>query len=181
MQDSVFNDRPQNLSVKGEAFEVSAERALIQLLISQKIALLARRFTARAARLFKAVGYTNAQRAPLRVLKTAPEGMTQAELAAGLQVSEPTLSRRVSRLLADGLISKQRRPGDGRANTIKLEPRGYQALEQSEALAAQDRDLLFRGLSQEELEIALKVLNLLATRIAAPLEEAADEDDASAS
>lgn len=43
-------------------------------------------------------------------------------------------------------------------------------------MAARDRDILFQGLSQEELDIALKVLSLLAARIAAPLNGALNED-----
>ena len=96
MQDAVVESKLEQLSIGASDGENVSQRSLTQLLISQKTALVARRFTARAARLFKSAGYTNAQRAPLRVLKTAPDGMTQAELAASLQISEPTLSRRVA-------------------------------------------------------------------------------------
>ncbi|GLK48167.1 hypothetical protein GCM10017620_11400 [Brevundimonas intermedia] len=103
-------------------------------------------------------------------MKHAPQGLTQSELADGLQLSEPTLSRRVTRLLADGLVSKHRLPGDGRANLIKLEPAGLKALDGSETTAALDRELLFQGLSNEDLEAALRVLDVLAARMEDPLE-----------
>jgi MarR family transcriptional regulator for hemolysin len=149
-------------------------REAVQILIKQRIALISRRWTTRAGKLFKAYGFTNAQRAPLDLLKNAPEGLTQSELASGLQLSEPTLSRRVTRLLADGLVSKHRLPGDGRANLIKLEPAGLKALEGSETTAALDRDLLFQGLSEEDLDAALRVLEALAERMESPVEAEAD-------
>jgi len=132
--------------------------------------VVSRRWTTRAARLFKTYGTSSAHRAPLHLLKNAPTGLTQAELAHGLELSEPTLSRRVARLLADGLVSKHRLPGDGRANLIKLEAAGHQALERSEITAARDRDLLFQGLSDEDLGATLRVLDLLASRMAGPVE-----------
>jgi MarR family transcriptional regulator for hemolysin len=153
-------------------------RETVQVLIKQRIAFISRRWSSRAARLFKAYGFTNAQRAPLDLLKNAPDGLTQAELANGLQLSEPTLSRRVTRLLADGLVSKHRLPGDGRANLIKLEPAGLKVLEGSENTAAQDRDLLFHGLSDEDLDAALRVLDVLAVRIDSPVDVDAEPVDA---
>jgi DNA-binding XRE family transcriptional regulator len=93
MQDAVVESKIDQLSIGASDEENVSQRSLTQLLISQKTALVARRFTARAARLFKSAGYTNAQRAPLRVLKTAPDGMTQAELAAKLGVHPLTISR----------------------------------------------------------------------------------------
>lgn len=150
--------------------EDKGSRETVQILIKQRIALISRRWTTRAGRLFKAYGFTNAQRAPLNLLKKAPEGLTQSALASGLQLSEPTLSRRVTRLLADGLVSKHRLPGDGRANLIKLEPAGLMALEGSETTAALDRDLLFQGLSDEDLDAALRVLDALADRMDRPLD-----------
>lgn len=150
----------------------------VQILIKHRIALLARRWTRRSVRLFKAYGFTSAQRAPLHLLKTAPEGLTQSELATGLQLSEPTLSRRVTRLLADGLVSKHRLPGDGRANLIKLEPAGLKALDRSETTAALDQDLLFQGLTDEDLCAALRVLNVLAVRIDSPIDADLEADPA---
>ncbi|WP_395942678.1 MarR family winged helix-turn-helix transcriptional regulator [Brevundimonas sp.] len=150
--------------------KIDEERSAVQILIKQRIALVSRQWTARAARLFKTSGYTNAQRAPLYLLRDAPTGMTQTELATGLSLSEPTLSRRIARLLEDGLVSKHRLLGDGRANLIKLEPSGLQALHSSEATASRDRNLLFQGLSDEDLGVTLRVLNVLASRISGPVD-----------
>jgi MarR family transcriptional regulator, transcriptional regulator for hemolysin len=150
-------------------------REAVQILIKQRIALISRRWTTRAGKLFKAYGFTNAQRAPLYLLKNAPEGLTQSELAEGLQLSEPTLSRRVARLLADGLVSKHRLPGDGRANLIKLEPAGLEALEGSETTASLDLELLFQGIADEDLRSALRVLETLAGRMDSPVDS--DETD----
>lgn len=164
---------------QGEAAGEGARSAL-QLLIALRISAISRQWTARAARLFKTSGYTPSQRAPLYLLRRAPMGMTQAELAKGLDLSEPTLSRQIGRLLREGLVSKHRLLGDGRANLIKLEPRGQQALERSDRIAADDRNLLFRGLSNEDLGTTLRVLDTLSARIPDSVEGLKDsgEDEA---
>ncbi|WP_365833680.1 MarR family transcriptional regulator [Brevundimonas sp.] len=180
MSDSLTEHHGNDSSHETVSDLVMDQRAALQLLIKQRIGLISRRWTARAARLFKTYGYTSAQRAPLHLLKNAPAGLTQAELAGGLQLSEPTLSRRVARLLADGLVSKHRLQGDGRANLIKLEPAGHQALERSETTAARDRDLLFQGLTDEDLGVTLRVLDTLADRMAGPIETASEGGHTSA-
>lgn len=175
MSDFTANDLDDVTLRKDDSRSGKDDRGKTQLLIKQKIALVSRQWTARAAKLFKATGYTNAQRAPLYLLRKVPGGMTEAELAAGLELSEPTLSRRIARLLEEGLVSKHRLLGDGRANLIKLEPPGEQALDRSDATAARDRNLLFQGVSDEDLNVVLRVLTLLASRIAEPIEPAASD------
>jgi MarR family transcriptional regulator for hemolysin len=170
MSDNVQVDGEKDLIRPSGSALGGGSRDEVQIRIKQRIALISRRWTTRASRLFKAYGFTNAQRAPLHLLKHAPQGLTQSELADGLQLSEPTLSRRVTRLLADGLVTKHRLPGDGRANLIKLEPAGLKALDGSETTAALDRDLLFQGVSDEDLGAALRVLDVLAARMDDPLE-----------
>ncbi|MFN7128918.1 MAG: MarR family winged helix-turn-helix transcriptional regulator [Brevundimonas sp.] len=170
MSDSVQVDGEKDLIRPSGSNLGDGSREAVQILIKQRIALIARRWSTRASRLFKAYGFTNAQRAPLHLLKHAPQGLTQSELADGLQLSEPTLSRRVTRLLADGLVSKHRLPGDGRANLIKLEPAGLKALDGSETTVTLDRELLFQGLSNDDLGAALRVLDVLAARMEDPLE-----------
>lgn len=169
MSDNVQVDGEKDL-IRPSADLGGKGRDAVESLIKQRIALISRRWTTRTSRLFKAYGFTNAQRAPLHLLKHAPQGLTQSELADGLQLSEPTLSRRVTRLLADGLVSKHRLPGDGRANLIKLEAAGLKALDGSETTAALDRELLFQGLSDDDLGAALRVLDVLAARMEDPLE-----------
>lgn len=176
MTTSVVADLDDDLAQRNGHVDATEDRAAIQLQVKQKIGLVSRQWTARAARLFKTSGYTNAQRAPLYLLREAPQGLTQSELAARLQLSEPTLSRRIARLMEDGLVSKHRLVGDGRANLIKLETRGRQALEGAEATASQDRNLLFHGLSDEDLSVALRVLNILAVRVSGPVEKAHEPD-----
>lgn len=176
MTTSTVADLSDDFAGSNDRVDAGEDRAAIQLQVKQRIGLISRQWTARAAKLFKTTGYTNAQRAPLYLLRDAPRGLTQSELASRLQLSEPTLSRRIARLMEDGLVSKHRLVGDGRANLIKLEPRGRQALEGAEATASRDRNLLFHGLSDEDLGVALRVLNILAQRVAGPIEKTDQPD-----
>jgi MarR family transcriptional regulator, transcriptional regulator for hemolysin len=176
MPDFTVREFDEASFIRDDSSKVTDPRATVQLQIKQRIALVSRQWTARAARLFKTTGYTNAQRAPLYLLRDSPQGLTQSELANGLELSEPTLSRRIARLMEDGLVSKHRLLGDGRANLIKLEPPGRQALESSEAKAAGDRNFLFHGLSDEDLGVTLRVLNTLASRIPGVIEGVAESE-----
>jgi MarR family transcriptional regulator for hemolysin len=140
-------------------------RSTLELLVALRIPFVARSWTARAKRLFNDEGYTAAQRAPLYVLARAPKGLTQSELAATIQVSEAALSRRIAQATADGLVSRHRLIGDGRANLIRIEEKGLEVLAFSDRIARQDREVLLRDISDEDLAVTARVLAVLSDRI----------------
>ena len=140
-------------------------RASLELVVSMRIAFVARTWITRANALFRGRGYTAAQRAHLYVLASKPKGLTQAELAAILRISEASLSRRIKLSIEEGLVSRHPFCGDGRANLIRLEPKGLDALNTSDRLAREDRTRLLAGITDEELAITAKVLKLLTDRV----------------
>ncbi len=140
-------------------------RASLELIVSMRIAFVARAWITRANALFRGRGYTAAQRAHLYVLASKPKGLTQAELAAILRISEASLSRRIKLSIEEGLVSRHPFCGDGRANLIRLEPKGLEALNASDRVAREDRTRLLAGVTDEELAITAKVLKLLTDRI----------------
>lgn len=149
------------------AAEADARESL-ELIVSMRIAFVARAWIARANALFRGRGYTAAQRAHLYVLASKPAGLTQAELAAILRISEASLSRRIKLSIAEGLISRHRFMGDDRANLIRLEPKGLAALNASDRVARQDRTRLLVGVTDDELAITAKVLKILSDRVQQP-------------
>lgn len=140
-------------------------RAILELVVSMRIAFVARAWITRANALFRGRGYTAAQRAHLYVLASKPKGLTQAELAAILRISEASLSRRIKLSIEEGLVSRHPFCGDGRANLIRLEPKGLDALNASDRVAREDRTRLLAGITDEELAITAKVLKLLTDRV----------------
>ncbi|WP_295174249.1 MarR family transcriptional regulator [uncultured Brevundimonas sp.] len=140
-------------------------RASLELVVSMRIAFVARAWITRANALFRGRGYTAAQRAHLYVLASKPKGLTQSELAAILRISEASLSRRIKLSIEEGLVSRHPLSGDGRANLIRLESKGLDALNTSDRLAREDRTRLLAGVTKEELAITAKVLKLLTDRV----------------
>lgn len=54
----------------------------------------------------------------------ARDGVTQAALARHVAIEPPTLVRTIDRLVRDGLVTRERDPGDGRVSRIHLTNRG---------------------------------------------------------
>jgi MarR family transcriptional regulator for hemolysin len=146
-------------------------RESLELIVSMRIAFVARAWIARANALFRGRGYTAAQRAHLYVLAAKPSGLTQAELATALRISEASLSRRIKLSIQEGLVSRHQYHGDGRANLIRLEPKGLVVLNTSDRVARADRTLLLAGVADEELAITARVLKILSDRIQQPPEQ----------
>ncbi len=154
-----------NVSETDVATTGDDRRASLELVVSMRIAFVARAWVTRANALFRGRGYTAAQRAHLYVLASKPKGLTQSELAAILRISEASLSRRVKLSIEEGLVSRHPLSGDGRANLIRLEPKGLVALNASDRVAREDRTRLLAGVTDEELAITAKVLKLLTDRV----------------
>lgn len=58
---------------------------------------------------------------------------TLGELAAAERVRPPTMTRLVHAMEADGLVARERNPGDGRSIIIRATPHGERQLEQGRA------------------------------------------------
>ena len=78
---------------------------------------------------------------------------TVGELAAILRISEASLSRRIKLSIEEGLVSRHPFCGDGRANLIRLEPKGLEALNASDRVAREDRVARPRGRAHREREL----------------------------
>jgi DNA-binding MarR family transcriptional regulator len=70
----------------------------------------------------------------------AKEGLTQAELVRATGIDRSTLAELVARMLAKGLIGRERSSEDGRANTVSLTEKGRTILDEAgpRAVAADD-------------------------------------------
>lgn len=125
------------------------------------------RWRARFSDAYRSAGHTGAPLAVLYALVDAPKGLTQSELCERMELSGPSLTRLVDRLELDGLVSRRRLIGDGRARLVVMEPEGRVALKRFDDQAARLRDQLFEGVSEIDMAAALRVLDVVAARLAA--------------
>jgi DNA-binding MarR family transcriptional regulator len=115
-------------------------------------------------------------------LEEGPQRITQLAEREGL--AQPTVTRMVERLEADGLARRDRDPDDRRIVVVTITPRGQESLDR---LRVRYRAVLrehLEGMSDEELRglvDAVGALGRLVTRLQAGLAEPAGDRDAQGS
>jgi DNA-binding MarR family transcriptional regulator len=93
----------------------------------------------------------------------AAEGQTQNDLVRATGIDRSTLADLVARMLAKGLLERQRSATDARANTVRLSDAGRQALDASAGPAAQADERLLSYLPAKKREAFIKSLAVLAS------------------
>lgn len=110
---------------------------------------------------FGPAGITQRQYAVLAAVE-AREGLTQSELVQTTGIDRSTLADMVARLIAKGLVERERSSLDARANAVRLTEDGRQTLEAARPkMAAADAQLL-RRLPGRDREAFLRLLRSLA-------------------
>jgi DNA-binding MarR family transcriptional regulator len=130
-----------------------------------QVMVTARRWKSRVADLFRESGHTGAPTVVLYYLADQPKGLTLSELSTRMELSGASLTRLVQRLERDGMVSRRRLVGDGRSWLIVIEPAGREAMDAFEVYAAAMRQRMFEGLSETDIAAALRVLDVLASRL----------------
>jgi len=96
------------------------------------------------------------------------EGMTQNDLVRATGIDRSTLADLVARMLAKGLLERERSVTDARANTVRLSPAGRAALEAGTGAAASADQRLLSLLTAKKRETFLKTLAVLAAAADGP-------------
>lgn len=96
------------------------------------------------------------------------EGLTQNDLVRATGIDRSTLADLVARLLAKGLLLRERSATDGRANTVRLSDAGREALAQGSGAAATADQRLLALLSPKKRDGFMKTLASLAAAADAP-------------
>ena len=104
------------------------------------------------------------------------EGVSQKRLAELSDVDPMTLVRILDRMEADGWMQRRFDPSDRRAHTLWLTPASAPVLEQIWQLLTETRTEMLRGLSSEEREMLLTLLERVHANLTAlaPLSSEAD-------
>jgi DNA-binding MarR family transcriptional regulator len=96
------------------------------------------------------------------------EGLTQNDLVRATGIDRSTLADLVARLLAKGLLLRERSTTDGRANTVRLSDAGHAALAEGADAAATADERLLALLSPKKRDGFMKTLASLAAAADAP-------------
>ena len=92
----------------------------------------------------------------------AVDGQTQNDLVRATGIDRSTLADLVARMLAKGLLERQRSATDARANTVRLSEAGRRALSESAGPAAAADEKLLSYLPAKKRDGFLKALGVLA-------------------
>jgi MarR family transcriptional regulator for hemolysin len=111
-------------------------------------------------------GLTEATWLPLIYLARAPAPVRQKDLAASLVLDGSSIVRLLDALEAAGLIERREESTDRRTKIITVTNRGLSIIDQVEAVSRDVRNATLVGLSQDEIEIATRVLDLVCQNLA---------------
>src|ERR1700689_1239211 len=122
------------------------------------VARAARQWRREVDRRLQPFGLTEATWLPLIYLARAQIPMRQKDLATALTLDGSSVVRLLDALEASELIARHEEDGDRRARIIVPTRRGLSIVEQVEAASREVRNATLTGPSDEELEIATRVL-----------------------
>ena len=100
----------------------------------------------------------------------AVDGTTQNDLVRATGIDRSTLADLVARMIAKGLLERERSATDARANTVRLSPTGRAALDVGAGAAARADERLLALLAPKKRDSLLKTLAILAGAADAPAE-----------
>ena len=110
-----------------------------------------------------ALGATRFSQTQWRVLITLSErgSLAIGELAPAIFVESSALGRALARMERDGLVRRERDPGDRRITRVSLSPEGRIRMEELRTVVAAELNRLLDGFSAEDV----RTLNAWLTRI----------------
>ena len=130
------------------------------------VARAARQWRRTVDRRLQPFGLTEATWLPLIYLARAPVPMRQKDLAAALTLDGSSVVRLLDALVAAELVERREEDGDRRARIIVPTRRGLAIAEQVEAVSRQVRNAVLTGLTDEELQVATRVMEQICLNLA---------------
>ncbi|MEC3947512.1 MarR family winged helix-turn-helix transcriptional regulator [Sphingobium sp. HWE2-09] len=157
------------------AYFPEGSRDDVEFRLTRILSLSARRWgTHVESRMMAATGQSRARWQTLFVLRVATHPVTTSLLSARLAIQWPPLIRTLNSLEADGLIRRTENPSDKRSRYIEITPAGIDVVEQVQPILSDIRSSVFAKLSEEEMGMATRVLEMIVAGIA----DAPDASDA---
>jgi MarR family transcriptional regulator for hemolysin len=110
-------------------------------------------------------GLTEATWLPLLRIARSETPMRQNELAASLSLDGSSVVRLLDALETSGLIERCEDIADRRAKSLVLTARGRRTVDQVERVSREVRDVVFGGVSDEDLARTLRLLETVRDRL----------------
>ena len=111
-------------------------------------------------------GLTEAMWLPLIHLARATSPMRQKDLAAALSLDGSSVVRLLDALEASGMVERREEEADRRAKSIGLTPHGRAIIDKVEGASHDVRTSALLGLSGQDLEAAIRVLEFVSANLA---------------
>lgn len=92
-------------------------------------------------------------------------GITQTELSTRLLIDRATVSKMLAHLENQGLIRRSPNPEDGRAILLEITPKGTKISKCLFEITAEYRSLALNGISPEEYDAAVTILEKILSNI----------------
>ncbi len=139
------------------------------------LVLSARRWRGLVDEHLRTIGQSSARMEALGAIMNSPDPSAQVDIAKRLRIEGPTLTRMIDVLSKDGLVERKPAPGDRRTKHLVLTQAGRDELVDIFAIVDPLRDRLLDGMSDEEMVVLTKALNIMLTRLDEGLPTAATE------
>jgi MarR family transcriptional regulator for hemolysin len=120
--------------------------------IGLRLTIIARMLRSNFDRQVGNLSVTRSQWTLIAVVSHAP-GASQRTIAEALEMSEASAGRLIDRLCADGLLERRERSDDRRARAVYLTPAAKPLLEQLGLIGQASEQRMFKGFSEDELEM----------------------------
>lgn len=140
----------------------------MRLAVSSTLVTASRQWRRMAHQALSAYGVSEACAAPLLIAGRLGEGVRQVTLARHVGIEGPSLVRLLDQLCAAGLMCRHDDPADGRAKTVSLTDLGRAVTGKAEIELDKLRAERLKGVTKEELGIALRVLHAFETEPVEP-------------
>ncbi|MCJ2187680.1 MarR family winged helix-turn-helix transcriptional regulator [Novosphingobium beihaiensis] len=131
-----------------------------------QILSLARSWRQLADRVLASLEISNSTGYALLHLERLGEGVRQSDLAREIGITEASLVRTLQHLERIELVQREADPDDGRAKTLRLTGEGRRLARLIDARLIELRRELLDGISSEDLQTALGVLERVSSGIA---------------
>ena len=136
--------------------------------MAYKLVIAGRRWRARLSERLLAAGHTDATFGALYALASAPSGLNQSELAERMGLGGSSLVRLLDRLEAQGLVRRESMHGDRRANLVRLQPAGADAVRELDRIADLLRDEVFESVPDDCLQAKNALLDIILAKLSPP-------------
>ena len=133
--------------------------------ITLKLFVLARQMRLGFDHGVELVGMTRAKWTLIVAVARNP-GETQRTIAAALEMSEVVTGRLIDRLCADGYLERRENPSDRRGYRVYLTAAARPVLDRLSEVAKCQEELIFKGLSDEQVMQLNELLDHLARNVA---------------